>query len=260
MLNRRLISLAAITVFVITALFIFLNPLDVSKTPSEKEDLTAAIVDQLSAPQPNPEFVENSKSILKEAGFDVDYYEGTEVTVDFYRNLPSQNYDLIILRAHSAINKNIESTAFFTCENYSLDKYTDMQKDNQVMPGKTSESLYEGGPTYFVVNSRFVRLSIKGRFENTLIITTGCDSLVYPDMAQAFVAKGAAAYIGWRGLVMAEHTDSAASHLLQNLIIENMSLGEAAEEVWKVVGPDPTYKSAIQLYPPSAENFNFKNW
>lgn len=250
MVKKRLVWVVVVIIFLLSILYISLNPLDVEQT----DTLRAAIVDQLSVPQPNPEFVEKCESILAEAGFEIDYYGGNQVRVDFYRTLASHGYDLIILRVHSAINRERESTAFFTCEPYSMKKYVDEQLDNQVMLGKTSSSLYEGGPTYFVITSRFVRSSMGGRFDNTLIITTGCDSLVYPDMAEALVEKGASAYIGWRGLVMAEYTDRATISLLQSLITEKQTIEEAATNVWKEVGPDPEYNSVIQLYPPP-ENY-----
>ncbi len=69
---------------------------------SPSRPFTAAIVDQLSLTQPNPEFIGQARGLLAQAGYLVDYYPGEQVTVDFYRDLPTRNYDLIILRVHSA--------------------------------------------------------------------------------------------------------------------------------------------------------------
>jgi hypothetical protein len=63
----------------------------------------AAIIDQLSLTQPNPDFAASATSILEQAGYAVDYFPGEQVTVDLYRNLPTHDYDLIILRVHSGI-------------------------------------------------------------------------------------------------------------------------------------------------------------
>ena len=60
--------------------------------PTQPTQPKAAIVDQGSlAPtsRPNPVFVKKATAILIEAGFSVDYYPGEEVTVEFFRNLPS---------------------------------------------------------------------------------------------------------------------------------------------------------------------------
>src|SRR3972149_8656122 len=65
---------------------------------SETATKSAAIVDQLSLTQPNPEFVSSARGILAEAGYGVDYFPGEQGTVDLYRTLPERHYDLIILR------------------------------------------------------------------------------------------------------------------------------------------------------------------
>ena len=48
-------------------------------------------------------FNQTAPTILKEAGFTVDYYPGEEVTINFFRNLPRHDYGLLILRVHSGI-------------------------------------------------------------------------------------------------------------------------------------------------------------
>src|SRR4030042_6800376 len=63
--------------------------------------LKAAIVDHLSLSHPNQAFVKECSETLKKAGYTVDYYKGEEVTVEFYRNLPALEYDLIVFRVHS---------------------------------------------------------------------------------------------------------------------------------------------------------------
>jgi hypothetical protein len=63
----------------------------------------AAIVDHLSLTEPNPAFADRATGVLEEAGYAVDYYPGEQVTVDFYRELPSRGYEMLILRVHSAV-------------------------------------------------------------------------------------------------------------------------------------------------------------
>ncbi len=57
---------------------------------------TAAIVDQLSLTQPNPDFVSSARDVLARAGYVTDYFRGEQVTVDLYRSLPQRHYDLIV--------------------------------------------------------------------------------------------------------------------------------------------------------------------
>lgn len=63
----------------------------------------AAIVDQLHILSPNPAFIDKAVDLLESYGFSVDVWEGEQVTVDFYRELASYGYRLIVLRAHGGI-------------------------------------------------------------------------------------------------------------------------------------------------------------
>lgn len=85
----------------------------------------AAIVDQLSLTEPNQTIIQACTEILQSAGFTVDYYEPKDVTVDFYRNLPSKGYGLIIFRAHSAgARAPDDPLCLFTSEPFALGKHT----------------------------------------------------------------------------------------------------------------------------------------
>ena len=59
---------------------------------------TAVIIDQLSLTFPNEAFVEAATDILDQAGYEVNYVPGEDVTVGFYRDLPAGGYDIIVLR------------------------------------------------------------------------------------------------------------------------------------------------------------------
>lgn len=50
------------------------------------------------------------KADLEAAGFKVDIYEGKEVSVNFYRELPKYGYRLIIFRAHSGLMQRWEDS------------------------------------------------------------------------------------------------------------------------------------------------------
>jgi hypothetical protein len=71
-----------------------LNPEVKAKTEANK----APIVDQLYPLEPNQAFIDKTTSDLENSGFQVDYYRGDEITVDFYRSLPTLGYKLIIFR------------------------------------------------------------------------------------------------------------------------------------------------------------------
>ncbi|MCK4822205.1 hypothetical protein KA005_40960, partial [bacterium] len=94
----------------------------------------AAIVDQLGASMPNQTFVREATTMMEDANFTVDYYSSGAVTVDFYRNLPTYGYDLIVLRVHSAIGNGTGTSKFvlFSSEAYSKTKYQYEQLTNKV--------------------------------------------------------------------------------------------------------------------------------
>jgi hypothetical protein len=102
---------------------------------------------------------------------------------------------------------------------------------------------------------------MKGEFRNTIILMMGCEGLgyeelTYTDMAEAFVKKGAKAYISWDGTVGINHTDKATVQLLQSLIGNKRTISEALTQTMETVGKDPAYNSTLQYYPKTAEAGN----
>jgi len=232
----------------------------------------AAIIDQLGLTSPNPSFVEATTSMLEGAGYTVDYYPGEEVTVGLYRDLPSRGYGLIVLRVHSALlGQDLVNSAevspgtleraltalqdnvfLFTSEPYSETGYLEEQKALRVVPAR----YYSGdGPRhsrYFAVSSDFVSSSMKGEFHRTLVVLMGCDGLTFDRTAAAFVEKGARGVVGWNGPVSASHTDAATGRLLERLVVDRYTIGEAVTEVMAELGPDPSYGSNLIVYPAEA--------
>jgi len=226
----------------------------------ESSQPKAAIVDQLSLTYPNQTFIEAATNILKQAGYTVNYYPGEKVTVEFYRNLPTYGYKIIILRVHSA-GFTPEGQSFvlsiFTSEPYSSTKYVYEQLTDQL--GRNSYTRPGEPPFYFGILPEFVRSSMKGNFQNAIIVMMGCDGMAYQFMAEAFTQKGAKAYIGWNASVSVSHTDTATISLLQHLITEKQTIKQAIDNIMKEVGPDPTYNSQLAYYPLNAGECAIKN-
>jgi len=61
----------------------------------------AAIIDQLHNDKPNKNYQQNVTKYLETAGYEVDLYTTDDITVDFYKKLPSLNYEFIVIRTHS---------------------------------------------------------------------------------------------------------------------------------------------------------------
>jgi hypothetical protein len=183
----------------------------------------------------------------------VGYYPGEYVTVDFYENLITRGYKIIIFRVHSSTTEEGQrkgSLTLFTSEPYST-KYPYEQLTDQVCRVAYSKEESDKGIAYFGISPPFV--TNKGKFNNTLIIIMGCEGLYNPSMAKAFIEKGAKAVIGWNASVSASHTDTATINLLQHFIIEKKTIKRAVEDTMKEVGPDIVDDSFLTYYPPQAE-------
>ena len=213
---------------------------------------TAAIVNQLSLTQPNPDFVSSARSLLAEAGYLVDYFAGEQVTVDLYRSLPQRDYDIVILRVHAGITTEVDASSgerteteyvsLFTGEPYTSGKYPDEELNRL---GRAR--YHEGADPLFGIGPDFVTDSMEGRFNDTLIVMMGCDGLRSQRTGQAFLDKGAQAFVSWTQPVSASHTDAATQRLLERLLIEGQPTSEAVTQTAAEVGPDPAYEGELRV-------------
>jgi len=216
---------------------------------SSTNSLKAAIVDQLYSLQPNPAFIQQVTQELEDYGFEVDVYQGDEVTVSFYRELPGYGYDLIIFRAHSGLlgreEEIIGRTCLFTNEPYSQIRHVTQQLTEQLAMARISEHY----PWVFAIGSKFVTQSLEEEFDDTVIIMMGCSCLYLEDLATAFIDKGASTYLGWDASVGLDYVDEATSVLITNLCAERMTIEEAVYETMAGVGADPDYHAYLKYYP-----------
>jgi len=240
--------------FVALVVLILLSPgLFVSGcvAPSTNGEAEAAIIDQLYSLQPNQAFIDETAEVLHAFGFEVDVYQGDEITVDFYRGLPAYGYKLIIFRAHSGVLTRegdsglIQGTFLFTSEPYSQTKYISEQLSDQMAVARISEQ----HPYVFAIGAKFVTRSMEGEFPNTVIIMMGCTTLRFGDMGLAFIEKGASAYLGWDASVDLNYVDGAALDLISNLCTKGMTVEQAVVRTMTEVGPDPTYNAWLHYYP-----------
>lgn len=219
----------------------------------------AAIIDQLSSTEEftNTTFVTMATDILTAAGYQVTYYKGSDVNVNFYQTLPRDGYKLLIFRVHSALRLENSTTNaltapldFFTSENYSLETHVQMQEFNQldiVMYNQTSTT------RYFGINPNFVMDAMEGNFQGSTIILEGCNGLDglgrSETMLEALIYRGARAIIGWNASVSMDHADTATLGLLNQLLVDNQTVGEAINATTNEIGPDSGYNNHLLYYP-----------
>lgn len=244
-------AVLAVSLALLSSIFVLSSLGGRSGPPPENK--AVAIIDQLVLTFPDPAFIERATNLLEEAGYRVDHYSGEQVTVDFYQELPTYGYDLIILRVHAARRPDVlqdklpDEAALFTAEEYSPDRHVSEQEALRLV--KVSQSA--GDPNvYFGLRSDFIAYSMKGSFDGATIVLMGCDGLRTSRTAEAFVHKGAKVVVGWDGLVSASQTDAATERLLQHLVVDGLSVEEAVQRTGKEVGPDPGFSSSLRLYLP----------
>ena len=238
-------------ILICIVIYSYLNQSNSPPSPPDQLPSEAAIVDHLSFREEtkNETFKNSSISMLETAGFNVAYYPGESVTVNFYRNLFSKNYSLTVLRVHSAMIGDTEDLGLFTSELLDESKYNNQGAPyyDDVVNNRIVKAYFPEDPAteYFAVAPKFIEKY--GSFQNTTIIIMGCDGLKYDSMAEAFRRKGAKVCIGWSGLVSTRHTDQATTRLLQHLTQGN-TIDEAVEKTMEEVGPEPMYSQDQGYY------------
>ncbi len=242
----------------VAGIVIFVRMVPLSQSPPDHAgNATAAIIDQLSASFPeNEQFIANVTRELEEYGFEVDLYQRDEVDVDLYRHLATRGYKLIIFRAHSGILEQdgevVPRTVLFTNEEYSESRYALEQVYGQLTMGGACQ----GCPMMFGVTPEFVRAQgvvgqatdMEGRFGDTVVIMMGCSGIALPDLAEAFIQKGASIYLAWDRSVELYYVDEATPYLMHQLCSEELTVREAVDNSMDAVGPDPNHGAELQFY------------
>ena len=204
----------------------------------------------------SPSFTDETVNFLVSGGMRVDVCKDENVTVEFYRRLPAYGYSLIILRVHTGIygeGSTAISPGLFTNEAYNTYGYVFEQMTKQICPG-TIDTNDPAAKRYFAVTSAFVAGSMESKFNGSLIVLSSCLGMWMNDLAEAFLQKGARAFISWDEKVNLAHTDEACILLLKALIQQRMTISEAVGKVMTEVGPDQTYGSRLTYYPKNASS------
>jgi hypothetical protein len=219
------------------------------KPENTDSGLKAAIVDQVSLSFSNQTFVQSAVAILEGANYSVDYYRGGGVTVDFFRNLGTHDYDVIILRVHSTAtgSQGKESpVVLFTSELYSSNKYVSEQLKGELEMVSFTELQ---PPTYFAITPTFVVSAMRGSLDNATVIMMGCEGLSNTKMAEAFIDKGAKTYISCYGSVSESYADQVTIQLLQHLVSERQTVEQAVQFTMSEAEPSSAGSSNLGYYP-----------
>jgi hypothetical protein len=204
--------------------------------------LRAVVVDALSGNYSNDAFTGYVNRTLRGAGFSVDFFEASVVSVDFLERFPS-DYKLVIFRVHSALSSTGE-LYLFTAEPYVGDRYVGEQGFGLVKEAIADDG---SGPV-FGVDWGFVRRLMAGRFNGSVVVVMGCNSARDRRMADEFLNQGAVGYVGFDGPVLLSHSDEAVMHLVGELYAAGQPLKKAVEDTNSMVGADPVSGSILMCF------------
>lgn len=218
----------------------------------------AVIINQLYSVKPESTFISQVVPELNDFGFEVDIYESDDVTVELLKKLPGYGYKLVILRVHAGLlvkeGEMAPGTWLFTSEPHNPLKYIDERRTEKIVKARTTENQ----SWIFAVGSKFVNDCMEGQFDNSVILAMGCFSLYHQDLAQAFVDKGAGAYVGWTGNVGLDYDDEAMLKLIDMLCVQETNIAQAVKLVRKDLGPEPFYDTRLEYYPVASGNKTLK--
>jgi hypothetical protein len=178
-------------------------------------------------------FVGNSaqyiKGKLEAIGYQCDYYEGEEVTVELMKNM--EDYGVIYIDTHGGVvnthyGKEVD---FVIGQKGSKQLY--QQYDSDLMLHRLghvwipSLSLSH----YFCILPHFIGEYAETSYPNNLIYIDACNSYKNPTMAEAFIDAGAYVYCGYSSLILA--FNYSERKVFDNMIDEDMTIQGAVDEV-----------------------------
>ncbi len=180
--------------------------------------------------------------IIRSLGMQAEYVSG--ITIDQLASLTSLDYRLIIIRAHAG-RDSIGMEQQYSYWDHSLEQLND----------EVGAIRLSSGAVAFAVTPKFVTTEMKGTFEHKpIIMIEGCATLEDTALAQAFIEKGAAAFVGWNTTVTLNYADTVTGMMLGKLIFQNETLGNSVLHTMREKGPDPSTGAVLSYYPPSASS------
>jgi hypothetical protein len=232
----------------------------IEEVTSQNQIPKAAIIDQLYSDIPNENFHELAIEYLEGAGYEVDIFNTEQVTVDFYKKLPSMNYDFVIIRSHGAADKtDQDSVTLFTGEKYQEDKYIseqlfghakrvtpvyavtyDTTEDNSEWVIVNDTYRERSSPVnidassseeYFAITPKLIDQAMEGKFSGTTFVLAGCSTMKSSSMAESLVRLGASEVVGWDGDVVSAQNDMVVLGLLEELFVSKVTMSEAIDSV-----------------------------
>ena len=277
-MNKKSILLVAISVaFSIGIVSFVIFQQGVAEVSSYDGPPKAVIIDQLYDDMPNESFHQMATSYLVEAGYQVDIVTTKDVTVDFYKNLPKMNYKYVVIRTHGA--ENADDVVLFTGEKYSEEQYIQEQLFGQVKKATpllelaykvddadgSSDWVIVNETTrylsilakpvdqtrneYFAISPKLVKDAMNGRFDDTVFVLGGCNTMSNPSLAKSLIDRGSSMVLGWDDAVGNADNDRFMLFFLENILVRNADIDEVLNNL------PPYLKPEKMSYPANFEHY-----
>jgi len=204
------------------------------------------IVDELGPPN---EYAMPSSivEIVNDSGMQVVYV--SDLTIEQFNSLASLHYRLIIFRVHSGPD------SIGMRQKYSTWLYIDDQLNDEVGAIRLQK-----GEVAMTVTAKFVANKMSGTFPRSpIVLIEGCGTLADTGLAEAFMKRGAVAFVGWDGTVTLSHADIVTEKVLEKLLVKKETLGNSITESMKEAGADPFTGARLSYYPLSASSVSYGN-
>ena len=237
---------------IIFGITIFLHPYEGSRIPTDDNvvgiNWRAGLFDAMYYLRPNEDFILEATQMLEENGFVVDSFFGEQVTAKLLLALPA-NYNLLILRLHSALAEN-GKLYFFSGEAYSQYGYYYEQLSELVSKGNIPNA-----SSYFSVALDALAINKKESLNNSVIVAMGCHTLC-DDFSLESLKKSVdiEVYVGWDSGVDLSRSDQSVLYFLGDFVEKGVTLKKAVETTMTKIGQDPKYGSILGYFPESKGN------
>jgi len=237
----------------------------------------ALIIDQLNEQMPNEIFLKKATQYLEYAGYTVDIVKTQDITVNFYKELPKMNYKYVVIRTHGA--DSTDDVVLFTGERYSEELYIQEQLFGQVKKatpllevsykveledGSFSGWIKVNDTTmmlttpakpeitakneFFAVGKEFVDKAMDGKFDDTVFLLGGCNTMVQPTLANSLIDKGASMVLGWDNTVGSYDNDNALLIFLKDTLVDGLKIDESLKNVKMAHDPERMAYPASLIY------------
>lgn len=172
---------------------------------------------------------------LERAGYTVEHYKDSNVTIDLLKSLDNEGYAVIYINSHGFMDSE-ERILFFTGEKNDSGTKGLHQKDiEEKRIGCFEPEGHLMG--YFYVTPEFFALyGNDTRYNNTLIFVDACHSANNTSMAKVFLDLEAHCYVGWTELVGVEYGVAMDGEFFHTMCAD----GETVEQSVRRISPDPT--------------------